>query len=144
MNKNIVVAFILLISNINASENDLCYSSNYNMKKCNTNYNIQQIKQINCDVFKLNYKIQDFVIENTKNKDNAIASNLLQDLSINSIIFSLLIYDKNFHKISMYTNNIKNILSNLLSKQNLNNNILDQINKAFLSICNALYNNKYN
>lgn len=145
MNKNIIVVLMLIISSICANESTLDSNFTEDMRKDNMqfiNYNIQQVKQMNCDVFKLNWKIQDFVTENLQNNNNAIVKDL-QNLSINSITFSLSIYNKNSCNIYMYANNIKTILSNLLNK-NLNNNKLEQINKDFLNICNILYNKKDN
>lgn len=136
MIKNIFMSFLLIIGSINASESILNSSYNYNI----SDYDMQQIKQMSCNIFKLNWKIQDFVTENLKTGDNTIINDL-QNLSINSTTFSLLIYDENFCNISIYINSIKNTLSNLLSKPNLkNNNKLEQINKDFLNICNILNN----
>lgn len=149
MKKNIIVAFILVISNLNAIENTIGNISTSNKILQNNiqliSNNTQQVNLLNYDVFKLNRTIQEFVndqiniLKNNQNNDTII---YLKSLSNNSIVFSLSVYKMNSNIILSSIDEIKNTLSDLLSQTNLNKTELKQIETKFSGICKILFANK--
>ena len=149
MKKNIIVAFILVISNLNAIENTIDNISTSNKTLQNNiqliSNNIKQVNLLNYDVFNLNGAIQDFVknqINILKNNQNNNTIIYLNNLSNNSIIFSLSIYKNNSHMILSSIDEIKNTLSNLLMQSNLDQTELKQIENKFSRICKILFANR--